>query len=171
MLRISILTVLSLLAGGLVHAQTQTQTTKCLPSTTPEQMIKALDAAIGGPMDQDRACLREVVMDEARLSPILRNEDGSFGPRLLTREEWIANIARRGHGSLYEYQVKVRTEQYGHIAHLWCTYQIRPAPDAAPTVTGINSLQAVFDGKRWRLLSAVWDTEAQSGPLAERDRP
>jgi hypothetical protein len=143
----------------------------CPPSATLDELSTALDSAIGGPANKDRTCLRQLFLPEARLSPIRKADDGSYAPRMLTVEDWIDAVARRGSEPLYEVQVKVKSESYGHFAHLWSTYEIRPTPDGKATVTGINSIQAVFDGTRWRVLSVLWEPDTTAGPVPEKYRP
>lgn len=147
------------------------QSAACLPSATLEELSAALDSAISGPANKDRTCLRQLFLPEARLSPVRKADDGSFAPHLLTVEDWIDAVARRGSETFYEVQVKVKTETYGHFAHLWSTYEIRPTPDGKATVTGINSIQAVFDGTRWRVLSVLWEPDTTAGPVPEKYRP
>jgi hypothetical protein len=143
----------------------------CLPSTTLQELTKALDDAVSGPGDKDRTCLRGLLLPDARLTPIRQEQDGSFGPRVLTVEDWINAVARRGSTPLYEKQIKVISESYGHFAHLWSTYEIRDTPDGKATVTGVNSVQAVNDGKRWRVLSTLWEPDSTAGPIPEKYRP
>jgi len=142
----------------------------CPPSTTLEQLTKALDDAVSGPAGKDRACLRQLLLPDARLTPIRKSDDGSFAPAILNVDDWINAVAVRG-GEFYERQVKVQSETYGHFAHLWSTYVIRPTPDGKATVTGINSVQAVFDGTRWRVLSVLWEPDTTAGPVPEKYLP
>jgi hypothetical protein len=143
----------------------------CPAATTLDELVKALDDAVSGPANKDRTCLRQVTLPEARLSPMHKDESGSFTPRLLTVEDWINTAAKRGSDPFYEVQVKVKAERYGHFAHLWSTYEIRPTPDGKATVTGINSIQAVFDGTRWRVLSILWEPSTSAGPVPEKYQP
>jgi hypothetical protein len=143
----------------------------CLPSSTLEQLTKALDDAVSGPADKDRACLREVVLPDARLIPLFRTPDGVYSPHTLTVDGWIDAVRKRGNTVFYERQVKVKTETYGHMAHLWSTYEIRPTPDAKATVRGINSIQAVFDGQRWRVAQILWEAETPSETIPEKYLP
>lgn len=143
----------------------------CLPSSTLDELTKALDEAVSGPGDKDRTCLRQLLLPEARLSPIVHAPDGSFAPRMLTVDDWINAVAKRGSAAFYEVQVKVTAERYGHFAHLWSTYEIRPSPDGKPTAIGINSVQAVFDGTRWHVLSVLWESDSTAGPIPEKYLP
>lgn len=143
----------------------------CPSAATLDELIKSLDDAISGPGNKDRTCLRQIMLPDARLSPIHKAEDGTFSPRILTTDDWIAAVAKRGSEAFYEVQVKVKSETYGHLAHLWSTYEIRPTPDGKPEMTGINSIQAVFDGTRWRVLSVLWEPSTTAGPVPEKYLP
>jgi len=151
--------------------QVTTTAPACPPSATLDQLVAALDDAVSGPADKDRTCLRKILLPDARLTPIAKSADGSFAPRILTVDDWINAVSKRGSEVMVERQVKVRSETYGHFAHLWSTYEIRPAPDAKATVVGINSVQAVFDGARWRVLSVLWEPNTTAGPVPEKYLP
>jgi hypothetical protein len=56
-------------------------------------------------------------------------------------------------------------EVYGHIAHLWSTYEVRPNPDGKPEIRGINSIQAVFDGNNWKIMQVLWQAETPDEPI------
>lgn len=143
----------------------------CPPSTTLDEMVKALDDAVSGPGNKDRTCMRELMLPAARLSPIAKAADGSFEPHLLTVDDWITTVAKRGSAEFYERQIKFEKQEYGHIAHLWSHYEIRPTPDGAATVHGVNSIQAVFDGSKWKVLSVNWEAETTAGTAGENARP
>lgn len=146
-------------------------TPTCPPAATLEELTKALDDAVSGPGNKDRACLRDLMLSEARLTPIRKTEDGAFAPRFLTVDDWINAVAKRGPTAFYEHQIKVNSETYGHFAHLWSTYEIRDTPDGKASVTGINSVQAVNDGKRWHVLSVLWEPDTTAGPIPKKYLP
>src|ERR1035438_9935772 len=73
-----------------------TATPACLPSTTLEELTKALDDAVSGPGDKDRTCLRALLLPEARLTPIGKTADDGFAVRVLTVDDWISAVAKRG---------------------------------------------------------------------------
>jgi len=149
----------------------ETAAQPCPPSTTLEELTKALDDAISGPADKDRTCLRDLLLPEARLTPIRKAADGTFGPRVLNVEDWINAVSKNGNTVMYERQIKVGADTYGHFAHLWSTYEIRNTPDGLATVSGINSVQAVNDGTRWRVLSVLWEPDTTAGPVPEKYKP
>ena len=170
------LALIAFLLAPAVHAQNsqpkaQDSGTACLPSTTLEELTKALDEAISGPTDKDRKCLRDLLLPDARLTPIRKTPEGSFAPRVLTLDDWINAVSSSGRPAFYERQVKVRSETYGHFAHLWSTYEIRSTVDGPATGTGINSVQAVNDGTRWRVLTVLWEPDSTAGPIPEKYKP
>jgi hypothetical protein len=147
-------------------------TSACPPTTTLDELIKAIDAGVSGPASKDRACMRDMMLPEARLSPIAKAADGSFEPHILTIDGWIEAVKKRGDAVLYEHQVKVSSEVYGHVAHLWSTYELRiDKADGPPTVRGINSIQAVYDGQRWRILDILWQAETPDLPVPTKYLP
>lgn len=161
---------LSLLAiAAAVSAPAQTAApVSCPPTPTLDQLITALDDAVSGPADKDRTCLRQIAMPNARLIPLAA---GNGGPHILTVDDWIEAVRKRGTAVFYERQIKVQPETFGHIAHLWSTYEIRPTPDGRPTARGINSIQAVFDGQNWKVLEILWETASPSQPLPDKYLP
>jgi hypothetical protein len=141
----------------------------CPGATTLDELTKALDEAVSGPGNKDRTCLRELLLPGARLTPLLK-ASGNVAPRNLTVDEWIKAVAKRGSLEMYERQMKVTKEEYGHMAALWSEYEIRPTPEGKATQHGVNSIQALYDGFRWRVLAVLWETEATAGPAAA-DKP
>ena len=130
--------------------------TVCLSTSTLEELVKALDDAVSGPADKDRTCLKALLIPGATLSPITRTVSGAAGPHVMTVDGWIDAVKKRGNTVFYERQVKFTAETYGHMAHLWSTYELRATPDGKAQVRGINSIQAVQDGTRWRVFDILW---------------
>jgi hypothetical protein len=58
----------------------------------------------------------------------------------------------------------------GHMAALWSEYEIRPTPDGKASHHGMNSIQAMYDGSRWRTRAVLWETEA-TACTAPVDKP
>ena len=142
----------------------QTAKTACLPTTTLDELIKAIDAAVSGPGNQDRTCFRALFTADARLIPISVAADGTAAPRILTVQDWIDAVAKSCSAVFYEHQIKVKTESWAHLAHLWSTYTTE-SPDGKPIDRGINSIQAVFDGKSWKVIEILWQAEKPTEPV------
>ena len=151
------------------------QVPACPPTATLDQLITAIDAAVSGPADKDRTCFRQLFLPDARLIPTRVNADGTATPLILTVDDWIDAIRKRGSDVFYEHQLKVRTETWAHIAHLWSTYETRIAddktPEGRPMDRGINSIQAVYDGKRWQIMEILWQAEPPADPVPAKYLP
>jgi len=164
-----------LLAAGVLAPATHAQApaAPACPSTkTLDDLVTALYAAVSGPYGQDRTCFRDLFLPDARLSPIAKAQDGGFAPRNLTVEDWIAAVRKRGEGNFFEKGVSTKIESYGHLAHLWSTYESRhEKSDPTPFARGINSIQAVYDGTRWRVQAILWQAETPETPLPAKYLP
>ena len=148
----------------------------CPSAATLDQLVEAIDAAVSGPGNQDRTCFRGLFTADARLIPIRIAPDGTATPRILTVQDWIDLVAKRGDAIFYERQVKVSAETWDHMAHLWSTYETRTTPDGKPPEgkvidRGINSIQAIFDGKQWHIIQIVWQAQTPANPVPEKYLP
>jgi hypothetical protein len=146
-------------------------TASCPSTRTLDELVKALYAAVSGPANQDRACFRDVFTADARLAPIRKLPDGSFQPYMLTVQGWIDAVAKHGNGVFYEKGVLTKTEVYGRLAHLWSTYETHEDLNGKPIARGINSIQAVNDGTRWRIVEIVWQAETPDAPVPAQYLP
>jgi len=144
---------------------------ECPSTATLDQLIKAIDAAVTGPADKDRTCFRALFLPDARLIPIRISADGTATPVILTVDGWIDAVKKRGSTTLVETQLKVKTESWAHMAHLWSTYQTKIGADEKPADRGINSIQAIFDGKQWHVIEIVWQAETKDGPVPAQYLP
>lgn len=173
-------------------AQTQTAVTtqQTTPAANPadvatlDSIIAALYDAISGPAgrkrDWDR--FRSLFAPGARLIPTgPRRPTGTpadapltgkeeYAPRALTPEEYVQRSGPflEGQG-FFERETARRTEQFGHIAHAFSTYEGKlNQGDAKPFVRGINSIQLVNDGRRWWIVTVFWEAETERTPLPEK---
>jgi hypothetical protein len=150
--------------------------TTCPSASTLDELVEAIDAAVSGPGNQDRTCFRGLFAPDARLIPIRIDADGTATPHILTVQDWIDAVAKRGDAVFYERQVKVSAETWDHMAHLWSTYETRTTPDGKPPEgkvidRGINSIQAIFDGKQWHIIQIVWQAQTPANPVPEKYLP
>src|SRR5580704_8540131 len=137
----------------------------CPSTNTIPELGKALDDAVSGPGNGDRTCLRALLMPDARLIPLAKSPDGKWAPHVLTVDDWISRVAKRGSDTFFEHQIKYSEETYGQMAQLWSTYEIRETPDGKPTARGINAIQAVNDGSGWKVVQILWKAESPSEPI------
>ena len=101
---------------------------------------------------------------------ISKAASGDVRRRHLTVEDYIKTSGPYLESNgFFEKEVARRTEQFGNLVHVWTTYEARnKADDAKPMMRGINSMQLWNDGKRWWVLSIVWQAEDPTTPLPEK---
>jgi hypothetical protein len=149
-----------------------------------DSIIAALYDVISGPAgkkrDWDR--MRSLFAPGARLIPTgPRRPPGTapdapltgkeeYASRAMTPEEYITRSSRfLEENGFFEREISRRTEQYGHIAHVFSTYDSRhKAEDAKPFARGINSIQLMNDGKRWWVVTVFWEGETEKTPLPDK---
>ena len=159
-------TLLALLAGS---AMAQAPDTGCALPSDPKGIPAAIDAAISGPADKDRACMKALLIPEARMMFASVGADGAPAYALQTLDEWIARVKARGHITLEEKQLKFHIERYSGIAHLWSSYALYS--DGKPVARGINSIQAIKEAGGWRVTSIMVQAESATAPLPKEYLP
>jgi hypothetical protein len=155
--------------ASVLHAQTAASA--CPSTKTIDALISALDAAVSGPADKDRACMRQLFTANAQLVPMVKGPDGNLIPKTLTLDDWIAAVKKRGSEVFYEKQIKYTSDVYGHIAQIWSTYETRSTPDGKPLDRGINGIQAVNNGQQWKVEHILWEAERPTEPVPHQYLP
>lgn len=137
-----------------------------------DAIIKSVYDVISGPAGQKRDWdrMRSLFTEDARMVAIAKSQTGEIRRRHMTVEDYIKlsgpSLESRG---FFEREVARRTEQFGSLVHIWSTYEARTkADDEKPFMRGINSMQLWNDGKRWWVLSIVWQAEDPTTPLPEK---
>jgi len=137
-----------------------------------DAIIAASYDVISGPAGKKRDWNRDrsLFYPGARLIPTAKpgSNDG-LAPQILDVEGFIARVEPyfAEHG-FFETEIARRTEQFGHIAHVWSTYESRhSADDSKPFMRGINSFQLFYDGNRWWIVNIFWQQESAEDPIRE----
>jgi hypothetical protein len=158
------------LAGVLAgSAMAQAPDTSCALPSEPEGIPAALDAAVSGPADKERACMKALLIPEARLMFASLGADGAPRYRLETLDDWIVRVKASGHAMLEEKQLKFRIERYGSIAHSWSSYALYR--DGKQVARGINSIQAIKEAGGWRITGIMVQAELATEPLPKEYLP
>src|SRR5262245_62169033 len=139
-----------------------------LPSA-PQGVPASVDEAITGPAEKDRACIKALLIPEARMMFVSLGADGTPSYRLETVDDWITRVKARGHAILEEKQLKFHIERYGNTAHLWSSYALHS--DGKQVARGINSIQAIKDARGWRVTSIMVQAESATAPLPKEYLP
>jgi hypothetical protein len=158
------------LAGALAgSAMAQAADAGCALPSEPKGIPAAIDAAITGPADKDRACMKALLIPEARMMFVSLGADGAPSYRLETLDDWIARVKARGHAMQEEKQLKYHIERYGNIAHLWSSYALHS--DGKQVARGINSIQAIKEADGWRVIVIMAQAESAAAPLPKEYLP
>ena len=172
------LLVLSVSFAAAQSAPTQTPNSQSAPAPQAKaedvQSIESILAAtydvISGPAgkkrDWDR--FRSLFYPGARLIPTgKRPNETEVRARVLTPDDYVergaSSFAQQG---FFERGVSNKVDHFGNIAHVFSTYESRHnADDAQPFQRGINSFQLVNDGKRWWIMTIMWQGETPDNPI------
>ena len=173
--------VLLILSASILVAQSA-PTPSTAPQSAPAPQAKAEDVqsiesilaatydVISGPAgkkrDWDR--FRSLFYPGARLIPTgKRPNETEVRARVLTADDYVergsTSFAQQG---FFERGVSNKIDHFGNIAHVFSTYESRHnADDAQPFQRGINSFQLVNDGKRWWIMTIMWQGETADNPI------
>jgi hypothetical protein len=135
---------------------------------TIDSIIPVLYAVISGPVGAPRQWerMRTLFHPEARLIPTGCGPSGECGARLMTVDGYIerADSLLRAVG-FREVEIARRTVRYGNVAHAFSTYESYRLDETAPFTRGINSIQLLWDGRRWWVMNVFWDSERPGNPI------
>jgi hypothetical protein len=160
----------TILAGTLAGTvMAQAPGAACPLPSEPKGIPAALDAAITGPADKDRACMKTLLIPEARMMFVSLGADGAPTYTLQTLDDWIARVKARGQAMLEEKQLKFHIERYGNIADLWSSYAVHS--DGKQVARGINSIQAIKEAGGWRVTGIMVQAESATAPLPKEYLP
>jgi hypothetical protein len=178
-IKIFVLLLISIFALNAMAQQTENKPAPAPPEANPadvasvDSIIKAVYDVISGEAGQKRDWdrFRSLFHPSARMIPTGRNPNtGVTGARAFTAEEYIQRsepfMMKEG---FFEREVARRTETYGNIAHVFSTYEsFHKRGEDKPFMRGINSIQLLNDGKRWWVLTIMWQQETRDAPLPEK---
>jgi hypothetical protein len=176
--------VMAMVAGALafpmaMHAQNATAAGAAQEAARPaadpkdvesvDAIIAALYDVISGPAGQARDWdrMRSLFIPGARLMPVRAPANAPASTVLLSVDDYIQRsgpiLERDG---FFEREIGRRLETFGHIAHAFSAYDSKRTPDdAQPFARGINSIQLLYDGTRWWVVSVYWDSERPGTPI------
>lgn len=132
-----------------------------------DSILAALYGVISGPAgERDWDRFRSLFLPQGRLTSATKNPDGSFRVRPMSVEDYA-----KGAGSyfaqhaFYESPIVNRIETFGNVSQVFSSYESRHTPGEAPFARGVNSIQLLYDGSRWWIVSILWDQERDDNPL------
>ena len=140
-------------------------------TTEIDEAIASLYETVSGPAGAERNWARDRNFQhpEARLIRTSVDDEGRPALKIMSSEGYVEETRDYFlQNDFHEVEVSRRLDVFGNVAHAWSTYEARHRPDdPKPFKRGINSIQLVNDGERWRILHVLWDNEREGNPLPE----
>ncbi len=144
-----------------------------VPTPKPDD-VKSIDSilaavynVISGPAgERDWNRFRSLFLPGATLTSAGKDREGNIHVRPRTVEGYVTGAGGyfAQHG-FFESPIVSRIQTFGNVAQVFCSYESRGAAGEAPFARGINSIQLAYDGKRWWVVSILWDEERPDNPL------
>ncbi|HYW13150.1 MAG TPA: hypothetical protein VE871_14415 [Longimicrobium sp.] len=140
---------------------------------SPQAIVEALYDVITGPAarprDWDR--FRSLFLSGAQLAWVQPGPGGQSYFYNLSVEDFI-RLAGPGYQmgeGFWEREIGHHVDQFGTIAQVFSTYEMRLAgPKADVVERGINGVQLLYYQNRWWITNLVFDTETPSNPIPSR---
>lgn len=136
-------------------------------SNAPGTLVRALYEIVTGPAGAKKDWARMASLFAPGAIVTTTTHDGhSFLADPQTPAQFASlNDRLLGQRGFYEREVAQQISSFGHIAHVWSSYETRDRPDGPVRVRGVNALQLLNDGRRWCILSITWDAETAAHPI------
>lgn len=140
--------------------------------SSPEALIAAVYDVISGPAGQKRNWdrMRTLFVQDARMIATGKRQNGEITRRVMNVEDYIVSsgpyLEKEG---FFEKEIGSTKEQFGNIVHIFSAYETKKtAADEKPFMRGINSIQLWNDGKRWWVVTILWQSENPGTPIPEK---
>jgi len=148
-----------------------------VPAAKPDD-VKSMDAilraiydVISGPAGgRDWSRFRSLFLPQARFTQTAPAPDGTRTMVI----SWSVDEFVRDAGTVfakegfYENAIVNKADAYGNMAQVFSSYESRKRVGEKPFQRGINSIQLLNDGKRWWVVSILWDSERADNPLPKK---
>ena len=132
-------------------------------------IIRAYYEVVSGPAGQPRDWARDSTLHhpDAIVTVVGTGENGETTIRPTDLAGFHARSNGLAEAGFFEVEIARRTERHGAVAHVWSTYEWRQTEGGPVGGRGVNSLQLVWDGTRWWLVSWMFDGRSNAPPVPE----
>ena len=137
--------------------------------STLDGIVRAYYEVVSGPAGQPRDWARDSTLHHPK-AVVTSIRTGPDGETVIEPGD-LATFHRRSGGlaeaGFFEVEIARQTQQHGAVAHVWSTYEWRQTEDGPVGGRGVNSIQLVWDGARWWIVSWMFDGRADAPPVPE----
>ena len=131
-------------------------------------IMSAFYAVVSGPVGFRYQAERDLSLHASKAIITRFQDNGEFERNTVEIEQ--AMITEPWKEGFYEVEVHRIVEQFGNLAHVWSTYEMRSSPDGAAFDRGISSVSLYYDENRWWVAS--WATQNETDePLPAKYLP
>lgn len=142
---------------------------------TLDSTIKTLYAVISGEkgVARDWELFNYLFRPEAKLIPTGTNKQGVHMARYMTPKDYINTSGKwLIENGFFEKEVARSVHKFGNIAQVFTTYEaFKSASDIKPFMTGINSIQLLYDNERWWIVNVYWQQANAKNPIPNAFKP
>jgi len=155
------------------HTVTHTAIAKVAPRpedvSTIDGMVKAYYDVVSGPAGQPRQWGRDATLyiPGMRFVVITEDKNGNASAQSMTHQEFVDSTEAAMHGkAFFERECHRVLHQVGNVAHVLSTAEQATSAEGPYKVSGLDSLDLLWDGKRWWIASAnLWEINSKAHPL------
>ncbi len=121
-------------------------------------MYESISGFAGQPRDWERD--RRLYVPGARLVPTRPLPGGGAAADVFDLDGYIeSRTPFFAENDFFEIEIARQEFRFGSVAHVLSAYEGRKAPEGEVIKRGINSIQLFHDGRRWWVVSILWDNE------------
>jgi hypothetical protein len=175
---LSILIALAIASSGaiaLLQAQTKARFQSDAAPARPEDVgtiegiVKASYETISGGVGVPRQWARDFSLFDPHSRSVAVEVDSKNGA-ITTRSSSEREFAEQADASLVkdgftERELAHTIKRFGNVATVLSSYEGKSGANGKIVTRGVNIFQLYFDGKRWWILSMVWDQERPENPI------
>jgi hypothetical protein len=94
-----------------------------------------------------------------------KDESGKKILKMVSLKEFHKSDPILEKDGFYEHEIGRKTEQFGNIYHVWSSYESLTEPGGRRLGRGINSIELYYDGKRFWIVSWIFDSERNGNTI------
>ncbi|MEO8934773.1 MAG: hypothetical protein ABI295_10745 [Xanthomarina sp.] len=137
---------------------------------TLETTIQTLYNVISGPPGEKRDwdLFKYLFMQNAKLIPSRKNEEGYFVTRYMSPSDYISSSETwLEENGFFEKEIHRSVDTYGNIAQVFSTYEsYQNETDLNSFIRGVKSIQLFYDGFRWWIVNIFWTQETEDDKIS-----